>query len=67
MASPDTPKAQTEISGSGLRKIDQLAGQVEYQNSLLDQQTQRLMRRHALTADLAALLAPFVFGSEVAR
>jgi hypothetical protein len=62
MASPETAKPATAIAANGLRNSDQLGGKIRFQNTLLDQQTQRLMRRHALTAASAELLAPFVFG-----
>jgi hypothetical protein len=67
MASPEAAKAATAIAANGLRNSDQLGGKIRFQNTLLDQQTQRLMRRHALSAAAAEILAPFVFGSEVAR
>ncbi|HEY5129287.1 MAG TPA: hypothetical protein VIJ35_18715 [Bradyrhizobium sp.] len=60
-------KPATAIAANGLRNnSDQLGGKIRFQNTLLDQQTQRLMRRHALTAAAAEILAPFVFGEEVA-
>jgi hypothetical protein len=67
MTSPDTAKPATAETVNGLRNSDQLGGQIRFQNSLLDHQAQRLMRRHALTAAAAEMLAPFVFGSEVAQ
>jgi hypothetical protein len=66
MASPETAKPATACAANGLRNSDQLGGRVGFQNSLLDQQTQRLMRLHALTAASAQVLAPFVFGEAVA-
>ena len=62
MASPETAKPATACAANGLRNSDQLRGQIRFQNNLLDPQMQRLMRRHALTAAAAELLAPFVFG-----
>jgi hypothetical protein len=62
MASPETAKPATACAANGLRISDQLAGQIRFQNIILEQQAQRLMRRHALTAAEAHVLAPFVFG-----
>jgi hypothetical protein len=61
MAFPDTAKPATETV-NGLRNSDQLGGKIRFKNTLLHQQTQRLMRRHALAAAAAEILAPFVFG-----
>jgi hypothetical protein len=67
MASAETAKPATAIAANGLRNnSDQLGGKIRFQNTLLSQQMQRLMRQHAMTAAAAELLAPFVFG-EVAR
>lgn len=62
MALPDTAKPATAETVNGLRNSDQLGGKIRFKNTLLDQQKQRLMRRHALTGAAAELLAPFVFG-----
>jgi hypothetical protein len=62
MAFPETAKPATAETVNGLRNSDQLGGKIRFKNTLLDQQTQRLMRRHALTAAAAEILAPFVFG-----
>jgi hypothetical protein len=66
MASPDKATPATALCSKPAPKSDRFAGEIRFQNTLLDQQTQRLMRRHALTAAVAEILAPFVFGEEVA-
>jgi hypothetical protein len=65
MASPETAKPATAIAVNGLRNSDQLGGKIRFQNTLLSQQMQRLMRQHAMTAAATELLAPFVFGEVV--
>jgi hypothetical protein len=65
MAFPETAKPATAETVNGLRNSDQLVGKIRFKNTLLAQQTQRLMRRYALTAAAAELLAPFVFGEMV--
>jgi hypothetical protein len=50
---------------NGLQNSDQLGGKINIENKLFRQQTQRLMRRHALTATAAEILVPFVFGEAV--
>jgi hypothetical protein len=59
VASIETAKRAT-VTVNGLRNSDQLGGKIRFKNTA--QQTQRLMRRHLLTAASAELLAPFVFG-----
>jgi hypothetical protein len=54
MASAETAKPATAIAVNGLRNnSDQLGGKIRFQNTLLSQQMQRLMRQHAMTAAAA--------------
>jgi hypothetical protein len=49
MASSDTAKPATADVVNGLRNSDQFGGQIRFQNTVVDQQTQQLLRRHVLT------------------
>jgi hypothetical protein len=64
MRSIETAKAQTEISGSGLRNFEQLGGQLDVTDSKIAERLQvtKLIRRFAISAAVADALAPLVFG-----
>jgi hypothetical protein len=63
LESSDTAKRHTGFSGAAFRNSDQPGGDLRFENILLNQQMQRLMRQHGLTAFNAEVLAPFVFGA----
>jgi hypothetical protein len=68
---PDLLEDQKEVkpapafAGNPASETDQLGGKIRFENILLNQQMQRLMRQHGLTAVNAEVLAPFVFGERV--
>jgi hypothetical protein len=68
MASPVTAKPATAETVNGLRIIEQLGGRLDLSDSKITQRLQvaRLIRRHAISAAAASILAPLVFG-EVAQ
>jgi hypothetical protein len=68
MASTETAKPATAETVNGLRNIEQLGGRLDLIDSKIAERLQvsRLMRKFAITACTADMLAPLVFG-EVGR
>jgi len=64
MATPVTAKPATAPHGEPASNIEQLGGRLDLTDSKITRRFQvaRLVRRHAISAAAAAVLAPFVFG-----
>ena len=64
MASIETPKPATAIAANGLRIVEQLGGRLDLTNSKIAERLQvtKLIRRFAISAAVADVLAPLVFG-----
>ena len=64
MVPSETAKAQTEISGSGLRNIEQLGGRLDDQDTrtLSEIQAFRLNRRFGFAFETAAVIASLAWG-----
>jgi hypothetical protein len=65
MGSIETAKAQTEISGSGLRNVEQLCGRLDATDSKLAERLQvtKLIRTFAISAATAAVIAELAWCS----
>ena len=64
MASPETAKPATAIAANGLRFVEQLGGELNSNDSKIAERLQvtKLIRRFAISAATADILAPLIFG-----
>jgi hypothetical protein len=57
---PETPKPARALNSEPVSKIEQLGGELDQENRHF-LQTRQLTRRYAITAAMAAIVAPLAF------
>jgi hypothetical protein len=64
MASPEMAKPATAIAANGLRIAEQLGGELNLNDSKIAERLQvtKVIRRFAISAATADILAPLIFG-----